>query len=87
MIFLIEYNRPQGRIVTIREFDNSQLREAEDARLQIELELNRQEVIHEVVLLNAASKVALLRTHARYFADLKDLLISAGGGIHAKRSE
>ncbi len=78
MIFLIEYNRSEGRIVTFRDFDDSQRREAEDSRLDIELELNRKGVDHEVVLLEAASEEAVRRTHQRYFADLTEILRSAG---------
>jgi hypothetical protein len=78
MIFLIEYNRREGRIVTFRDFDDSQRREAEDLRLDIELDLNRKGVDHEVVLLEAASKEAVYRTHQRYFADLTEILRSAG---------
>jgi len=77
MIFLIEYNGNKGSIVTFRDFDDSQRREAEDARLEIELDVNRQGVGHEVVLLEAASEDALHRTHQRYFADLTGLLKSA----------
>ena len=79
MIFLIEYNRSEGQIVTSRDFDDSQRREAENARLEIELDLNRKGVDHEVVLLEAASKDALHRTHQRYFEDLTQILKSAGG--------
>ena len=79
MIFLIEYNRSEGQIVTFRGFDDSQRREAENARLEIELDLNRRGVDHEVVLLEAASKDALHRTHQRYFEDLTQILKSAGG--------
>jgi len=77
MIFLIEYNRSEGRIVTIRDFDDSQRREAEDLRLANELELNRKGVEHEVVLLEAESKDALCLTHQRYFKDLAQILKSA----------
>jgi hypothetical protein len=76
MIFLIEYNRSQGHIVTFHDFEDSQRREAEDSRLGIELDLNRKGVDHEVVLLEAASKDALHRTHQRYFADLTQILKS-----------
>jgi hypothetical protein len=79
MIFLIEYNRSQGLLVTFREFDSSRRREAEDSRLEIELDLNRRGVAHEVVLLEAASEDALRRTHRRYFEDLRQLLKSLGG--------
>ena len=74
MIFLIEYNRTEGRIVSIRDFDESQRREAEDSRLEIELELNRKGIDHEVVLLEAASEEALRRTHRRYFEGLRQIL-------------
>lgn len=74
MIFLIEYNRSAGHIVTIREFKDSQRREAEDSRLGIELDLNRKGIDHEVVLLDAASEDALRLTHRRYFEDLRQIL-------------
>ena len=76
MIFLIEYDRSEGQIVTFREFDSAQRREAEDARLDIELALNRQGVEHEVVLLEAENEEALHRTHQRYFADLAEIIES-----------
>lgn len=79
MIFLIEYNRSEGRIVTIRHFHDSQRREAEKSRLEIELDLNRKGVDHEVVLLEAASEDELHRTHQRYFADLTQILKSSSG--------
>ena len=79
MIFLIEYNRSEGRIVTFRDFDDSQRREAEDSRIEIELALNRKEVDHEVVLLEAESEDVLRRTHRRYFEDLRQILESGNG--------
>lgn len=79
MIFLIEYNRSEGRIVTFTEFDGAQRRDAEESRLALELDLNRKGIEHEVVLLEAANKDALHRTHQRYFADLIQILESAGG--------
>ncbi len=79
MIFLIEYNRREGSIATFRDFDDSQRREAEDLRLDIELVLNRKGVDHEVVLLEAESQDALRRTHRRYFEDLRQILKSGSG--------
>lgn len=76
MIFLIEYDRSQGRIVTFRTFDDSARQEAEDSRLQLELDLNRRGTEREVVLLEAASEEALRRTHRRYFETLSELLSS-----------
>ena len=74
MIFLIEYDRSEGRIVTFRNFDNLQRREAEDARLQIEVDDNGKELDREVVLLEAESEDALRLTHRRYFEDLRQIL-------------
>jgi hypothetical protein len=74
MIFLIEYNRSQGQIVTFRNFADAQRREAEESRLGIELDLNRQGIDHEVVLLDARDEDALRRTHRRYFEDLRQIL-------------
>ena len=76
MIFLIEYNRLQGCLVTFRVFDDAERSKAEAARLEMELTLRRGGVNHEVVLLEAASEEALRRTHRRYFEDLKDLVKS-----------
>lgn len=79
MIFLIEYNRSEGHIVTLRDFDDSQRREAEDSRLEIESNLNRNGVDHEVVLLEAESEDKLRLTHRRYFEDLRQILKSGSG--------
>jgi hypothetical protein len=85
MLFLIEYDRPSGTIVQLREFGGSNTKAAQDAQLQLELRLNRERVEHEVVLLDAPSKEALLRTHSRYFKSLAELASSApvaGKGGH-----
>ena len=76
MIFLIEYDRSQGQIITFKTFDDRARLEAEDARLQLEVELNRRGTEREVVLLEAASEEALRRTHRRYFEDLNELVNS-----------
>ena len=76
MLFLIEYDRNRGAIVTFKRFDDSERRNAQDARLEMELELNRQGIEHEVVILEAETEEALRRTHRRYFEDLAELLNS-----------
>jgi hypothetical protein len=73
MIFLVEYDRSHGEIVTLKRFPNSERRTAEDARLEIEVGLNRDEVDREVVILEAESEEALRRTHRRYFENLSEL--------------
>jgi hypothetical protein len=74
VIFLIEYSRGEGRIVTYREFDATQRRSAHEARLELELDLNRNGLDHEVVLLEAPTKAHIQRSHRRYFEDLDSLL-------------
>ena len=74
MIFLIEYNRNKGCIVSSRSFDDSQRREAENARLDLELDLNRKGIGSEVVLLEAENEEALHQTHRRYFESLRQIL-------------
>jgi wyosine [tRNA(Phe)-imidazoG37] synthetase (radical SAM superfamily) len=77
MIFLIEYERARGRIVTMRAFDDSEKEVAEETRLNLELDLNAKHMSNEVVLLEAASEEALRKTHRRYFEDLSQLLNSS----------
>ncbi|HEV7890031.1 MAG TPA: hypothetical protein VGP08_05305 [Pyrinomonadaceae bacterium] len=73
MIFLIEYDRSRGEIVTFEASSDSERRAAEEARLEIEVRLNRDEVDREVVILEAESEEALRRTHRRYFESLTEL--------------
>lgn len=74
MLFLIEYDRSSGEIVTFREFEDSERLKAAEARLEMELKLNRLGTEREVVLLEAASEEALRRTHRRYFENLTELV-------------
>ena len=76
MIFLIEYDRTRGRIVNFKTFNDVERKNAEDLRLQLEIELGRLGKEREVVLLEAASEEALRRTHRRYFEDLSELVNS-----------
>ncbi len=73
MIFLIEYNRRAGSLVSLRSFDQSERQDAEQVRLDLELRLNDLGIRHEVVLLEAATEEALRRTHRRYFESFSEL--------------
>jgi hypothetical protein len=73
MLFLVEYAREQGQIVTFESFKNEDSTLAENARLKLELKLNRRGLEHEVVLLEAENEQALRRTHRRYFESLTEL--------------
>lgn len=77
MIFLIDYDRGRGQIVSLSSFPDSERRIAEDSRLAIELTQNEAGIRREVVLLDAADKEALQRTHRRYFVNLEELIRNA----------
>ena len=78
MVFLIEYDRNQGRIVTLDSFPDSDKEKAEESRLELELNLNLRGVENEVVILEAATEEALRRTHRRYFENLAELATVPG---------
>ena len=73
MIFLIEYDRKRGQLVTFESFNDSERETAEELRLQLELDLNLKSIDNEVVILEAATEEAVRRTHRRYFEDLAEL--------------
>ena len=73
MIFLIQYDRSSGSIVEMQTFQSSERRKADDSRLAIELDLNRQGIEREVVLLEADNEDALRQTHRRYFENFRQL--------------
>ena len=79
MIFLIQYDRELGRIVTMRSFEDADREKAEESRLQLELDLNDSSIDNEVVLLEATNEQAVRRTHRRYFEDLYELTSVASG--------
>jgi hypothetical protein len=74
MIFLIQYDRHEGRMISIESFSDSERSKAQDLLLTLELQLNQNGNDNEVVLLEAKSEDALRITHRRYFEDLSDLL-------------
>jgi len=73
MIFLLEYDRERGELVTNTAFSNERRRDAERARIELEVRLNSEGVEREVVLLEADDEASLLRSHARYFKTLAEL--------------
>ncbi|MHB8654644.1 MAG: hypothetical protein ACYDA9_12265 [Terriglobia bacterium] len=77
MVFLIEYDRPTGTLVQFRKFDDSGRQIAQDARLDLELKLNRERSQHEVVILEAPNEEAVRHTHGRYFQTLNELIASS----------
>ena len=86
MIFLIEYDRRQGRLVNLEPFQETDRLQAENTRLQKELDLHRRGLKHEVVLLDAASEGALRLTHRRYFEDLYQIASRTGKRVTVELS-
>ncbi len=73
MLFLIEYIPREGRRVRYETFDDAERSKVDDLRFEIELDLNRRGIAHEVVILQAPSEEALRKTHQRYFETLSDI--------------
>jgi len=73
VIFLIEYDRTQGKIIDLTPFPDYDRRYAQRERLKRELALNTNGVSREVVLLEAEDRKALERTHQRYFKTAAEL--------------
>lgn len=73
MIFLIHYDRSSGETKELLEFTDHP--SASKAKLSMEISLIGQKNGHEVVLLEAENKDDLMKTHSRYFSNLKDIRI------------
>jgi hypothetical protein len=84
MIFLIEYNRREGCLVTLTRFDESQRDGANARRLALELDLNRKRINHEAVLLEARDENALQMTHGRSFKSVEKILQSMIAALESK---
>ena len=80
MIFLIVYDRSSGRLERFQPFGDSDRRTADDARLEIELDLMRRRLSREVVLLEASTEDQLRRSHRRYFETAAQLSADAATG-------
>jgi len=80
MIFLIEYDRRKGELITLKRFRDSDRLKAQNKRLEIELDLNHKGINHEVVLLEAAKEAMIRRTHRRYFETPRQIAKSVKAG-------
>jgi hypothetical protein len=72
MIYLIEYDRQVGKLISSKKFDSADRMKAEAQRLTLELELLSRKISREIVLLEAISEEDLRKTHRRYFKDLEE---------------
>jgi hypothetical protein len=73
LIYLIRYDRASGSLVEIREFKDSDIEEAAEARLAAEMGAGAENSTMEIVTLQAASEQDLRLTHSRYFRNAKEL--------------
>lgn len=79
MLFLIEYDRLRGEIISMTTYTDAQREQVDEDRLQLELRLRREATKREVVVMEAANEDALRKTHARYFNSAQALVPSVSG--------
>lgn len=73
MIFLLQYDRNNGKLINITPYPDSERVAAQDERLSVELSLLQKGISHEVVLLEAENIDALKQTHSRYFLNPQEI--------------
>lgn len=74
--FLLVYNRPEGRLVSLDEYAEQDA--ALEARFALEREHEGDRDL-EIVVLGSDSLDTVKRTHRRYFESVEDMLRSAIG--------
>ena len=90
MIYYIEYSRERQHLVLIKSFEEIRRADAQAFALARELELSRQGLQLEIVLLEADSEATIRNTHARYFgdpfgADMRDVWLNMP--VHSHKLE
>lgn len=70
---MIEYNQNKGHLVKVEDFNDCDRSKAQGLRLNKEIDLLRKSINHEVVILEADSFEALLKTHSRYFKSCRQI--------------
>ncbi len=70
--FLLVYDQLQGKLLEFQEFQDDERLEALKARFEREIHTLRESHL-EVVVLGASSRLALERTHARYFKSPREI--------------
>ena len=73
MIFLVHYDRVSSRLVSLKEFFDSEREACTRERMELELSLLANGLHQEVVLLEANSEDELRKTHRRYFESLDEI--------------
>lgn len=73
MNFLLDYDRTQGRLISLEEYSGGAIEEARAQCLRIEPALVERGEMREAVTLQAHTLDDHKRTHRRYFARLEEL--------------
>jgi len=76
MLFLIQYDKHHGNVISIHEFEEAQRREAEKARAALELALCGEGSVYEVALLDAKALDDVRKTYPHYFKDAPEAVRS-----------
>ena len=74
MIFLIDYDQDEGRLISLRSFTDDQRELVEETRLRMELEQHALGRLREIVTLEAPTEAHIRKTHRRYFETLEELV-------------
>jgi len=75
MLFLIEFDRSKQQLVTYKKFDKSQLLLVQKERINLELKRLKENVMHEIVILEAKDEEFLRKYYSRYFNPFKKKLV------------
>jgi hypothetical protein len=67
MIFLIEYDRRNAKLLYLQRYRDDERLSAQNDRIEREVTANRLRLSREIVLLEAESEDTIRKTHARYF--------------------
>jgi hypothetical protein len=74
MLFLIEYSRSQGKLISLKSFPDTEWNAVMDERLELELDLFHRKVQdHDALVFQSDSLETLKVTHGNYFKTLEEL--------------
>ena len=66
MLFLIHYDRKASKVLNFREYQDGERQRAQQDRFAMEMQHNLRTGDHEIVLLEAADKAQLRKSHPKY---------------------
>ena len=66
MFYLVHYDRAKSEVLSFKEFPDSQRQQALTKRIELEKNQDHFDSSKEIVLLQAANREELLKTHTKY---------------------